>query len=164
MKKYTFILIAIGLLALPAFTFAQAPKQTTTPAAQAAKVQTEPLTVRKQKVEAQLLSIFEQLSTIHTRTQLAVDRLTQNDIDTVRAQTQLTNANIFLNEAKLNIDAFSKIAVTDDKAFPAEKTVALKEAVRKSEESLKLVRDSLISSLAHLKATLIISTTTETVY
>jgi hypothetical protein len=127
------------------------------------KIKNEPLSVRKQRVETQLRDILAQLILIHTRTQLAVDRLTEKDMDTLRAQEQLTLANTYLTEAKLNIDAFSKIAVIDDKTDKV-LTATLRDAVKKSEDSLKATRDALIQSLAHLKATLIISTSTSTEY
>jgi hypothetical protein len=164
MKTYAFILIAL-LVASPAAANAQniGVKQAATVSPQAkqsevkAEVKTEPLSVRKQRVELQLRDILAQLTLIHARTQLAVDRLTEKDIDTLRAQEELTAASISLNEAKINIDAFAKITVADDKADKA-LTNVLREAVKKSEDSLKATRDALIQSLAHLKATLIIST------
>jgi hypothetical protein len=166
MKTYAFILIAL-LVTSPVAANAQGigVKQAATVSTQTkqsevkAEVKTDPLSVRKQRVELQLRDILAQLTLIHARTQLAVDRLTEKDIDTLRAQEELTAASISLSEAKLNIDAFSKIIVVDDKADKALTTI-LKEAVKKSEDSLKATRDALIQSLAHLKATLIISTST----
>ncbi len=153
---------AIATLALTLFcaevSFAQTP---TKPLLQktdvATRVDTEPgqnLGARKTAIETDLRDILSRLSSIYTRTQIAVGRLTDSPkIDTVKAQAELVVAGNALAAAKLSIDAFSNVDVSNEKNNGLA-IVALKEQAKKSEDSLRIARTGLINALAELKLAL----------
>jgi hypothetical protein len=164
MKKYTFIFIILAALA-PSVSFAQvtpaAKPETPNQTALAVDAKAEALSVRRQKVDAQLRGILTQFTTIYTRISIAIDRLAENDINIDKARLELNKANLALAEAKLNIDAFGKIPVTDEADKAKGTSALLKESVKKSEDSLKVVRDTLIQTLVDLKLTLTATTDAE---
>jgi hypothetical protein len=158
MTRNTYTITALLLILLPGIIFAQASKPQVPPAAVPVKV--EPLSVRKQSIETQLRDISTRLTTIYSRTNIAVARLTEKDVDIKKAQAQLAIANTALISAKLNLDTFAAIPVNDeekDKVKVSTTTAALKESVLKSETSLKEARDALIATLVSLKAAINIS-------
>jgi hypothetical protein len=166
-------LIVTALLLVPGVSFAQvkpAVKVNTQTAVTVTKpvvaeekkspetVKTEALSVRKAYVEGQLGVLLTQLTTIYTRTQIAVDRLEDKNIDTKASQADLVKANTALNSARTKIDVFSQIEVSDtDKTKEAQVSATLKQAVQEIESDLQSARQSLITSLANLKAAVAVS-------
>lgn len=125
------------------------------------KLRLEPLSVKKVYVEGQLKNVLAQLTAIHTRTQLAVDRLTEKKVATFEAQNDLDRAALALNDARLTIDAI--IATEAPKEVDRPKvlsvTASLKEQVKKTEESLQIARLAMMESLVTLKSALVQSLT-----
>jgi uncharacterized membrane protein len=161
MKRNLYSIGALLLILIPGIIFAQAkPQGPSVNAAPVAQLKAEPLSVRKLAIETQLRDIYARLSSVYTRTTVAVERLGENDIDIKKTQEQLLIANTALTNAKLAIDAFAAIQVNDeekDKVKVAATTASLKDAVMKSEAALKDARVALIQSLSNLKAAIVIS-------
>lgn len=172
MKKTSIYMAILLAVLVPSLSFAQnaavfgtkdevkAGETATTPA----EIKDSPLSAKKLYVETQLKNLLSQLGTISTRTQAAIDRLSDKNIDTTAAQAQLDKAGVALTNAKISIDAFSAIQVIDttDKAKTAALTASLKEAVKKAEDNLKISRDALIQSLSLLKVSINASISSDT--
>lgn len=177
-KAFNLSLLAIIALALPySLTHAEKPAvvgsdlsasvkpakpvATNPPAKPAVETPVAPLTLteKKAKAETDLRAIHAQFSLFVTRTQAAIDRLASKDIDTAKAQTELTAAKASLDAAKANLDLFALIIITDEtpdlKSQPD--TSEIKTTLKKIQDNLKSARTHLIESLITLKATITIS-------
>ena len=160
MKKFIQYSFILGLLvALPlSFASAQATVATTTPDKPVVKeadpvdtlaLKNQPLSVRKAKVETDLKALISQLGVFYTRTQTAVDRLAEKDIDVSAAQDELDLANTSLSDAKTNINLFSKVVILETKQDKA--ASELKNYAKKTEDALRVARLHLINALTLLK-------------
>lgn len=124
----------------------------------------EPLATRKQKIEAELRSTVTKLTLVIDRTQKLIDLLNKNGKDTEVAGTLLIDARTSLEEAINALDQFAGIspiepstqeAKTDEKSYKLTKEVViLKDPLKKTQDSLKASKASLIESIATLKETL----------
>jgi hypothetical protein len=118
-------------------------------------IKDQPLYVRRQIVADQLNDILMKLNVLTDKTKSTADRLHQNGIATDAALTDLSNATLTLAQAKLSIDAL--ITASND---PKNETVtdlmigkdSFKDAVIDVENQLRSARQSIITSLASLKA------------
>lgn len=164
MKK-TLIFGLIAALALST-AVAQAQTATTSLTANAAGAVSTPtpvvetpltLTERKTKAETDLRALETQFRLFTTRTQLTIDRLGTKGVDTETAQTELTAAVTSLNSAKVNLDLFAAIVVTDDMKEDVVEKTGLKASLTKIQDNLKEARTHLIQSLTTLKATVTLS-------
>lgn len=161
MKKtlsYTtlYIVTALTILVLPVFAHAAAtPTTPQTPVVDVTDItnpalQGKPLTARKNAVQASLQDILTQLTTISNRTQVAVNQLTLNGLDTTKAQTDLLYTNASLTKAKIDIEAFSNVTISP-KASPSATLDILKNSANTAENSLADTKKHLIDTLADLK-------------
>lgn len=108
------------------------------------------LAERKQKAGADLRTVISKMNLYVVRTQTAIDRLAEKDIDLSDVETSLTNTSKFLIEAKINLEKFSKIQISDTN--PEKSEADLKNALKKVENNLKDARINLLQGLADLKA------------
>jgi hypothetical protein len=142
------------LMSAPAFAQGTPAKQAAPQADAATTFDAEgsTLAAKKDKVSVGLRDTYTLLSNAYTRVQVAFARLSDKNIDTGNAQTELTLAGAALMNAKTGIDAFAKIVVPEDKTgFTA---IMLKGEAKKNEDELLSVRTHLLASLASLKSAL----------
>lgn len=115
---------------------------------------TETVSERKIRVDAELRDLLTRLGTAYARIQTTLTQVRDKNISLEITQTELTLAGAALQTAKADIDAFSKIALTEG-AQSASTTLALRTSAQKSEDSLKAARTHLIASITALKAALL---------
>jgi hypothetical protein len=158
MKKIlSFILIAS--LAFPAAGFAATAAQTAqTPAVNTIDVtspelQGQSLSAKKKIVEAALRDMNTRLNKLSAQTQLTINQLTANGINTDNSQASLLNANKSLAKAKLDIDAFAGITVSSTKSQSVTLST-LKYTANTAENTLQEAKTRIIESLNSLKASL----------
>lgn len=174
MKK-AFIASFIAIFALVAPTFAEdiPAKSDLTASAQGTKdnqtnetkkPEVKALT-KKQKIEADLRSTSLKLKDVIDRTQALIDLLSKNNKDTTSAQFSLDASKNSLEEANSAIDQYAGIFPADIKTKSGEvikaKFVVLKDPLKKSQDSLKSVKSSLIESINALKENLVPKETAE---
>ncbi len=109
----------------------------------------QPLEVRRQVISQELSDILTRLNVIYDKTKAALDRLTQNGIDTSGAQKELLVAADALTTAQTNINVFSDTSVSFE---PTEKTpTPLRDAVIQVEANLRDAREAILQTLLSLK-------------
>lgn len=169
MKK-ALITSFIALLTLSSSAFAQekvdltaSATPTKEPTAEIKKLKTEPVATRKQKIEAELRSTIAKLSLVIDRTQTLIDLLNKNGKDTEVAGNLLLNARASLEEAVTALDQFAGVVAvevktelkTEEKSAKMTKEVqVLKDPLKKTQDSLKASKASLIESITTLKEAL----------
>lgn len=123
----------------------------------------EVVLTKKQKIEAELRSTISKLDSVIVRTQNLIDLLTKNGKDTTSANELLVLAKNSLNDAIEALDQFS--GVVKEKEVPEEKASAklmvakevtpIKDPLKKTQDSLKSSKASLIESIKSLKEGLV---------
>jgi Na+/phosphate symporter len=108
------------------------------------------LAERKQKAGADLRLVISKMNLYVVRTQTAVDRLSEKDIDLSDIESNLTATSKLLIDAKVNLEKFSKIQISETN--PDKSEIELKSALKKVEDNLKDARAHLLQSLADLKS------------
>ncbi len=154
--KYSLIaVLALFLVAGPIYAQVSSTPAPVTPPAE----QVLTLTQKKAKADTDLRAIHAQLGLFTARTQIAIDRLSVKDIDTLTAQEKLTLSIASLDLAKTNLDLFSAVVVTND--ADENQIAELKLMLKTIEDSLKEARANLIESLTTLKIAVSISIDTQ---
>jgi hypothetical protein len=136
-----------------------------------AKSKTEPLSIRKQKIETDLRATILKLQTVVDRTQIVIDLLNKNGKDTLAASDYLIKAKNSLKEATDALDQFSGVVIPETKIEAKAKTdekisttalvkeapapISLKDPLKKVEDALKDSKASIISSINALKDSLV---------
>lgn len=164
MKYPLFAILVAAFIAIYPVS-AQEKVVTTVPAVEPKTVlKTEPLTIKKQKIEEGLASTIEQLSLVIARTQTAIDLLSKNGKDTTSAQESLEKSKASLETAQATLEGLFPVADTEKKEVPAvkitpvaqkTKVLSFKDQVKKIQDTLKDSRSSLIDSITALKESLI---------
>ncbi|MES2224667.1 MAG: hypothetical protein V4478_01630 [Patescibacteria group bacterium] len=150
MKKILFFIL-IALFAFPLGSFAAQ-----TPAVAAIDVTPLPgqtLAAKQKTVEAGLRDMIARLTKLSAKTQLTINQLAANDIDTSASQASLALANKSLARAKLDVDAFAGITVSGTKS-PALTLSTLKYTANTAESTIQEAKARILESLAALKASL----------
>src|ERR1700744_6453433 len=130
-KAFSYITIAIFLL-VPTLSHAAS-----TP------VVTSATTAQQKTVQLALSDSYTKLSTLSSRTQLAINQLNINGIDTSDAQDSLIAANANLDKAKVTIAAFAAITLSPKVSFTTNLNT-LKTAATTAEDSLNDAKSQLI--------------------
>jgi hypothetical protein len=122
-------------------------------------VKPEAVLTKKQKIEAELRSTISKLDSVIVRTQNLIDLLTKNGKSTSNANELLDLAKTSLVEATEALDQFS--GVVKEKESPEEKALPkimatkevtpIKDPLKKTQDSLKASKASLIESIKSLK-------------
>lgn len=154
MKK-TLILVFIAAFLFPAFGHAAAASTKAavqTPAVEITDItspllQGQTVTAKKVAVQTALSDIYNQLITLATQTQTAINQLNVNGIDTTEAQKEILAANVSLAKAKTDITAFNNLSGKSSIA-------TLKTSAAVAEASLTEAKTNILESLTALKATL----------
>lgn len=159
MKKTLIALILVTLMPYGA-VFAQQ-KADTTPAPAPVVAPEKPLTLteKKAKAEGELRALEAQFRLFIGRTQVTIDRLSTKDIDTTKAQVELTAALADVDAAKASLDLFAKIAISDDMTEEQVEKSGIKPALIKIQDTLKSARTHLIESLTLLKSSVTLTIT-----
>lgn len=111
---------------------------------------TESLTIRKQKMETSLDSIYGAFEGFSVRTQTTIDLLSIKNIDTSVAQADLDAAKASLSLAKLNLDTFKSMEVLQNDASEKNASTVVA-AFTKVKTNLIDTRTHLLDSLTALK-------------
>ncbi len=147
------LFFALVLLMTPQ-SYAQTAKPSTSQATISSGLDTETVSERKIRVDAELRDLLTRLGTAYARIQTTLTQVRDKNISLEITQTELTLAGVALQTAKADIDAFSKIALTEG-TQSASTTLALRTSAQKSEDSLKAARTHLIASITALKTALL---------
>ncbi len=135
-------------------------------------VKSDPLTLKRQKIEADLRATIVKLGLVIERTQTLIDLLNKNGRDTIEASRFLFDARTSLQNAVETLDQFSgviipipevkvetkilrvseKVVPTIIKITPA--PASLKDLLKKTEDSLKESKSYIIASIGALKESL----------
>lgn len=119
----------------------------------------EPILTKKQKIDAELRSTISKLDSVIVRTQTLIDLLTKNGKDTTSANELLVLAKNSLNDAIEALDQFSGVVkekeVTEEKVsaklMVSKEVTPIKDPLKKTQDSLKASKASLIESIKSLK-------------
>jgi hypothetical protein len=144
------VFFAVFLLTAPLVSAQSAVKQTPAPAPvsiSAGMDTTEPVVVRKARVEAGLRDMLTRFGTAYARTQFALSRIAPNPL----AQAEITKAGTALQEAKALLDGFAASSITGaDESV----TLALKAKALATEEKLQAARTSILGALQAIRLTI----------
>lgn len=160
--------IALLIISAPAFaetvtTSDKAPEVKENPLTPKTDTKVDTLATKKQKIDAEMRSTITKLSQVIDRVQVIIDLLNKNNRDTTAATELLSEAKVSLKNATDALDQFSGVIIpeakvdtkalkTDDKMVPAKPIVVLlKDPLKKSEDSLKDTKASIIASINALK-------------
>lgn len=180
-KTFVYSLIAALLIGAPAFAqtsadlTASATKDVTVKEKEpivvkevAPRPKSEPLAIRRQKIEKDLRATVIKLQTVIDRTQTLIDLLNKNEKDTTEANKLLVAAQTSLKEAIASLDIFSGVVIpevkidlksakmlsatsmAEEKPAPA----SLKDPLKKAEDALKESKANIIASINALKESL----------
>lgn len=131
-------------------------------------IKADPLTIKRQKIEADLRATIVKLGVVIERTQTLIDLLNKNERDTTEASSYLVDARTSLQNAVDSLNQFAGVIAPEvkvetrvlqvtEKVVPAvikPTPASLKEALKKAEDSLKESKAFIISSINSLKESL----------
>lgn len=130
---------------------------------QTEEVKQDPLSIKKQKIEADLRTTISKLKAVIERTSLIIEVLGKKGLDMKAAIAYLVDAKAALDEANTALDQFVGVQIPETKSdtktlkaletkpSEAKTTQALKDPLKKAEESLKDSKNTLISSISAIK-------------